>query len=130
MINSFHFDGRLTETPTLEQPKDKKLTSFVLIQNKKYGDKEWTVRVRFTAFEGIAETITKHCLVGDQLMINAELRNNDYTDQDDKKHYDMDFLVVDFSFGAPGPAKRKQLEESREPQATPAAAAGSKRRRA
>lgn len=116
--NNLHFAGRLAAPPTLtNHGQDKLVCKFVLISNEYAGKDEATgdslvepTRVQFTAFNGRAKAIGENCLEGDQLIVSARLKNNDYTPEgQDKPVYGMDYIIESFEFGAPGPKKRAQL---------------------
>jgi single-strand DNA-binding protein len=120
-INYFHFDGRLAKAPPLSGSGDRAICKFTLIQNAYAGKddatgekREKVVAISFTAFRGKAEAIAKHCHKGDQLIVTARIDNNNWTDDDGGEHYDYNFVVDEFSFGAPGEEKRALLE-SRQP---------------
>lgn len=117
MPNQFVFDGRLAATPELVQHGETKIAKIRLIRNEYAGKddqgraKQRTVAIPFTAFGTTAERIAENCMTGDQLIVTAQLSNNDFTDKDDVKRYDYTFEVRDFDFGAPGPEKRRKLQE-------------------
>lgn len=117
MPNKFFFDGRLAATPELKQSDNKTRTRFRLIRNEYAGRdaddqvREREVSINFVAFGKTAEAIAAHCLVGDQLIVEATIWNNDYTDSNNIERFDFNFVVQEFDFGAPGAAKRKKLSE-------------------
>ena len=77
-----------------------------------YGERrEKQVTIPFTAFGGMAETLAKNVMTGDQLVIEAKISNNNFTDGEGKERYDYNFEVVAFDYGAPGAEKRKKLAE-------------------
>jgi single-stranded DNA-binding protein len=47
--------------------------------------------------------------VGDQLIISAQIRDDNWTDKDGKKQYDHSYVIQSFRFGAPGKVKREEL---------------------
>jgi single-strand DNA-binding protein len=119
MPNKFFFDGRLAANPELKTSENNTArTRFRLIRNEyagRDGDgaaREREVSIPFVAFGKNAENIAAHCLVGDQLVIEASISNNDYTDKDGIDRYEFNFVVEHFDFGAPGAAKRKKLAEA------------------
>ena len=63
----------------------------------------------FVAFEGLGETIAKNARKGDQLILQAQIRSNNWTDKEGEKQYDHSFVVQNFRFGAPGKIKREEL---------------------
>ena len=117
-MNLMIFAGRLAAAPELKQYGDTKVARFRLIRNEYAGTdkngerRERTVTIPFTAFGSMAETLAKNALTGDQLIVEAAVRNNNYTDGEGKERYDYNFEVFAFEYGAPGPEKRKKLAEA------------------
>lgn len=114
-MNSYHFDGRVARAIALTGTGDRAVARFTLIRNDYAGKDENTgesreraVAIQFTAFRGKAEAIAKNFMKGDQMIVTAHVVNNDYSDEEGE-HYKLDFIVDDFSFGAPGEAKREEL---------------------
>jgi len=115
MANLFIFTGRVAAAPMLTRPGTSIVTKFTLIRNENAGSTEEgekrpdrTVSIQFTAFGKRAEVIAEHAMQGDQLEVTARVANNNYK-KDGVDHYDINFIVEDFDFGAPGPAKREKL---------------------
>ncbi len=75
--------------------------------------REAVTSVWFTAFESLGEAIAKHARKGDQLIVQAQVRSNNWTDREGEKKYDFSFVVQNFRFGAPGRAKREELAARR-----------------
>lgn len=118
-MNLLIFTGRLANTPELETRGDTKLTRYRLIRNEYAGKdaagqrRERQVSVAFTSFGQQAEFLAGNALVGDQLVIHAEIRNNNYTDSDGRERYEFNFHTKDVEFGAPGPEKRRRMAEGK-----------------
>jgi single-strand DNA-binding protein len=123
-MNSFTLTavGNLARNPELAMKDDVTYTRFCLVGNDYAGKdengntREVTTSLWFVAFEGLGETIAKNVLKGDQLIVQAHIRSNNWTDKDGEKQYDHSFVVEGFKFGAPGKAKREELarRDSRE----------------
>lgn len=121
-MNSFHISaiGNLAKNPELIAKGDVSYTRFCLIGNDYAGkDEDGSAReivtsVWFVAFGALGETIASNARKGDQLMLQARMRSNDWTDQHGEKQYDYSFVVEGFRFGAPGKARRDELELRRE----------------
>jgi type IV secretion system protein VirB2 len=62
----------------------------------------------------LGDAIAKNALKGDQLIVQAQIRANNWTDRDGEKQYDHSFVVQGFRFGAPGRAKREELAARRD----------------
>jgi single-strand DNA-binding protein len=121
-MNSFHISaiGNLAKNPELIAKGDVSYTRFCLIGNDYAGkDEDGSAReivtsVWFVAFGALGETIASNARKGDQLMLQARMRSNNWTDQQGEKQYDYSFVVEGFRFGAPGKARRDELELRRE----------------
>ena len=116
-MNSFNLIavGNLAKNPELSVKGDTTYTRFCLVGND-YGGKddqgntrEVTSSIWFVAFEGLGETIAKNARKGDQLIVQAHIRSNTWTDKDGERQFDHSFVVTNFRFGAPGRAKREEL---------------------
>jgi single-strand DNA-binding protein len=107
--------GNLARNPELVAKGDTIRTRICLVGNDYLGrDEEGEARevitsLWFTAFGPLGEGLTKNCLKGDQLIIEARVQGNTWTDKDQKIHYDHSFVVTGFRFGAPGRGTRELL---------------------
>jgi single-strand DNA-binding protein len=121
-MNSFTLTavGNLAKNPEIAAKGNITYTKLCLVGNDYAGkDEEGNARemvttLWFVAFDGLGETIAKHALKGDQLIIQAHVRSNNWTDKEGEKQYDHSFIVQDFRFGAPGKAKREELAGRRD----------------
>ena len=121
-MNSFTISavGNLARDPELAVKGDTSYTRICLVGNDYAGkDESGNVReavtsVWFTAFEGLGEAIAKNARKGDQLIIQAHMRANNWTDKEGGKQYDYSYIVQNFRFGAPGKATREELAARRE----------------
>ena len=109
------FVGNLAKSVALTGNGDRTVARFTLISNEYAGkDKETgearerSVSVQFTAFRAKAEAIAKNAMKGDQLIVDYRIENNTYQ-KDDEDVYGYNFMVEDFTFGAPGKEKREQF---------------------
>ena len=90
-------------------------TRFCLVGNDYAGkdeqgsSREAVTTLWFVAFESLGETIAKNARKGDQLILEAYVRSNNWTDKEGEKQYDHSFVVENFRFGAPGKIKREEL---------------------
>ncbi len=116
-MNSFTVTavGNLAKNPELAVKGDTTYTRFCLVGNDYAGKdergnpRESVTSVWFVAFENLGEAIAKHACIGDQLIVQAQIRANNWTDKEGERQYDHSFVVQNFRFGAPGKAKRDQL---------------------
>jgi single-strand DNA-binding protein len=117
-MNSFTLTavGNLAKDPEIATKGDSTYTRFCLVGNDFAGkDEEGTPRevvtsLWFVAFDVLGETIARNARKGDQLIIDARIRANNWTDKQGEKQYDYSFIVLGFRFGAPGKQKREELE--------------------
>jgi single-strand DNA-binding protein len=120
-MNSFTLTaiGNLARNPELVAKSDTLYTRFCLVGNDYAGrDEEGAARevvttVWFVAFGALGEALAKNARKGDQLMVAARVRANNWTDKQGGKQYDHSFVVEGFRFGAPGPAKRAEFDAHR-----------------
>jgi single-strand DNA-binding protein len=120
-MNSFTLTavGNLATEPELAAKGGTTFARICLVGNDYAGkDSEGNTReavtsVWFTAFEGLGEAIAKNARKGDQLILQAQVRSNNWTDKDGEKRYEYSFVIQNFRFGAPGRAKREELAARR-----------------
>ena len=121
-MNSFTITavGNLAKNPELTVKGDTTYTRFCLVGNDYAGKdeqgnaREAVTSLWFVAFEGLGESIAKNARKGDQLILQAQIRSNNWTDKEGEKQYDYSFVVHSFRFGAPGRAKREELARREE----------------
>jgi len=121
-MNSFTVTaiGNLAKNPELTVKGDTTYTRICLVGNDYAGKdadgnpKEMATSLWFVAFEGLGEVIAKNARKGDQLIVTAQIRANNWTDRDGEKQYDHSFIVQSFRFGAPGRAKREEMAARRD----------------
>jgi single-strand DNA-binding protein len=120
-MNSFALTavGNLARNPELVAKGDTMYTRFCLVGNDYAGkDEEGTSRevmttLWFVAFGGLGEAIARNARKGDQLIVDARIRANNWTDKQGDKQYDHSFIVQGFRFGAPGRVKREEFDAQR-----------------
>jgi single-strand DNA-binding protein len=116
--------GNLAKNPELMVKGDMTYTRMCLVGDD-YGGKdadghprEVATSVWFVAFESLGEAIARNARTGDQLIVQAQVRANNWTDRDGEKQFDHSFVVQSFRFGAPGKVKREELASRGEPRET------------
>jgi single-strand DNA-binding protein len=120
-MNSFTLTavGNLAKDPELAVKGDTTYAKICLIGNDYAGKddqgntREAATTVWFVAFENLGEAIARNARKGDQLIVQAQMRADNWTDKEGEKQYDYSFVVQNFRFGAPGKAKREQLAARR-----------------
>jgi single-strand DNA-binding protein len=121
-MNSFTLNavGNLARNPEFVSKNDVTYTRFCLVGNDYAGKdeggtaREVTTSIWFVAFGGVGETLARSARKGDQLVVQARVRANNWTDKQGEKQYDHSFVVEGFRFGAPGKIKREELEGRRD----------------
>jgi single-strand DNA-binding protein len=121
-MNSFTVTavGNLAKDPEPSVKGDISYTRICLVGNDYAGKdgegnaREAVISLWFVAFDGLGETIAKHARKGDQLILQAQVRPNVWTDKEGEKQYDHSFVVQGFRFGAPGRIKREELAARRD----------------
>ena len=121
-MNSFSVTaiGNLAKNPELISKADTAYTRFCLIGNDYAGKdeggaaREVATSLWFVAFGPLGEAIAKNARKGDQLILDARIRANNWTDQQGERQYDYSFVVEGFRFGAPGKVKREELDSRRQ----------------
>lgn len=112
--------GNLARNPELVAKGDTMYTRFCLVGNDYAGkDEEGAARevitsLWFVAFGALGETLAKNARKGDQLILEARVRSNNWTDKQGEKQYDHSFIVLGFRFGAPGRTKREEFDARRD----------------
>jgi len=126
-MNSFTLTavGNLARNPELVSKGDMPCARFCLVGTDYAGkDEEGAARevvtsLWFVAFGALGELLARTGRKGDQLMVEARVRANNWTDKQGEKQYDHSFIVKGFRFGAPGKAKREEREARRAEEAQP-----------
>jgi single-strand DNA-binding protein len=121
-MNSFMLTavGNLARNPELVAKNDTSYTRFCVVGNDYAGkDEEGTARevttsLWFVAFGALGEALARNARKGDQLIVEAHVRANNWTDKQGEKQYDHSFIVDGFRFGAPGKVKRDEREARRD----------------
>ncbi len=129
-MNSFTLTavGNLARNPELVSKNDVSYTRFCLVGNDYAGKdeggtpREITTSIWFVAFGAVGEALARNGRKGDQLVVQARVRANNWTDKQGEKQYDHSFVVDGFRFGAPGRIKREEFDGRREPDSAGAAA--------
>jgi single-strand DNA-binding protein len=121
-MNSFTLTavGNLARNPELVAKNDTSYTRFCIVGNDYAGkDEEGAARevvtsLWFVAFGAMGEALARNARKGDQLIVEAHVRANNWTDKQGEKQYDHSFVVDGFRFGAPGKVKREERDARRE----------------
>lgn len=128
-MNSFRLTavGNLARDPECIDKGGTPCTRFCLVGNDYAGRgdegtaREVVTSLLFVAFGDLGEAIVRHSRKGDQLIVEARVRANNWIDKQGEKQYDHDLIVQGFRFGAPGRISREELDEKRGARPEPAA---------
>lgn len=97
-MNKVLFTGRTTNDPEVRYTTDgKAVASFNFAVNRTF-DRENSDFFKCVAFGKTAETIEKLVKKGTKLLLEGEIRNNNYTDKNGVKRYEMQVIVNSFEF--------------------------------
>jgi single-strand DNA-binding protein len=116
-MNSFTLTavGNLAKNPEAAAKGETARTRFCLIgtdyagKDDVGGSREVVTSLWFVAFGALAESLVRNARKGDQLIIEARVRSNNWVDKQGDKQYDHDFIVEGYRFGAPGKIKREEF---------------------
>jgi single-strand DNA-binding protein len=120
-MNSFTVTavGNLAADPELMVKGETTYARICLVGNDYAGKdehgnaREVVTSLWFVAFENLGEAIANNTRKGDQLIVQAQIRANNWTDKEGEKQYDYSYVIQNFRFGAPGRAKREELAARR-----------------
>jgi len=126
-MNSFTLTavGNLARNPEAVAKGEITYTRFCLVGNDRAGKddegapREIVTSLWFVAFGPLAESLMRSARKGDQLIVEARVRANNWTDKQGEKQYDLDFVVQGFRFGAPGKLKREERDAARREERAP-----------
>ena len=102
MLNRIIIMGRLCADPDFRQTQSNvPVCRFRIAVNRpksKDGNQEADF-INCTAWRSTAEFVSRYFSKGSMIIIEGQLRNNDYTDNNGVKHYSMDVLAESVEFG-------------------------------
>ncbi|MFL6605783.1 MAG: single-stranded DNA-binding protein [Steroidobacteraceae bacterium] len=118
-MNSFTLRavGALGRNPERISKGDTHYTRFQLVGDDYAGrDGDGQVREVVTslwlvAFGALGEALCQNARTGDQLIVEAALRPDNWTEKTANQHPDPGFVLTGFRFGAPGWARQGELED-------------------
>lgn len=106
--------GNLARDPELAVKGETTYARLCLIGNDYAGrdedgeGRELTTSIWFVAFGALGEAIGRNARKGDQLILEARVRADNWTDKQGERRYDYSYIVQGFRFGAPGKARREE----------------------
>lgn len=89
-MNKFEVIGRLVKDSETRYTKEgKSLTTFTLAINNTKDDSTF---LKITTFNGTSELVEKYCHKGDLILVEGQIKNNNYEDKDGNKHFEYIFI--------------------------------------
>lgn len=109
MINNFTTIGRLTRDPETRYTKGNKAVAEISLAVN--NGKDDTTFIRLTAFDKLAELVSKYSKKGDLIGTQSIIKNHNWEDKNGNKHYDYSFIINKISFLAKGNKQEETKQE-------------------
>ena len=100
-MNNVILKGRLVADPELRQTPSNISVMKITIAIDKYtkeGEEKQADFIPCTAWRGTAEFISKYFRKGQEILVQGEIHNNNYTDANGVKHYSLDVTASRVEF--------------------------------
>ena len=95
-MNNYMCVGRITKDIELRYtPSNKAIAEISLAVNNGKND---TTFIRLTAFDKLAELVSKYCKKGDLIGTQSIIKNHNWEDKNGNKHYEYSFIINKISF--------------------------------
>lgn len=103
MLNKVILMGRLTRDPDFKQTQSGvAICKFSVAVERQFKDSKTGERLTdfldCTAFRGTAEFISRYFSKGNMILVEGNIQNNNYTDNNGVKHYSNNIMVENVSF--------------------------------
>lgn len=103
MLNKVILMGRLTRDPDFKQTQSGvSICKFSVAVERQFKDSKTGERLTdfldCTAFRGTAEFISRYFSKGNMILVEGNIQNNNYTDNNGVKHYSNNIMVENVSF--------------------------------
>lgn len=103
MLNKVIIMGRLTRDPDFKQTQSGiAMCKFSVAVERQFKDAKTGERLTdfldCTAFRGTAEFISRYFSKGNMILVEGNIQNNNYTDNNGVKHYSNNIMVENVSF--------------------------------
>ncbi len=102
MFNKIIIMGRLCGDPELKQTQSGIAVCRIRVAVNRPKNKDTGEQVsdffNVTCFKGTAEMVSRYFSKGKMILVEGQLHNNDYTDQNGVKHYAMDIVANSVAF--------------------------------
>lgn len=111
MNNNLILIGKITKDIELRYtPSNKAVVQISLAVNN---GKDDTTFIRLTAFDKLAELVSKYCKKGDLIGTQSIIKNHNWEDKNGNKHYDYSFIINKISFLAKGNKQEETKQEEK-----------------
>lgn len=108
-MNNYICVGRITKDIELKYtPSNKAVVQIPLAVNN---GKDDTSFVTLTAFDKLAELLSKYSKKGDLIGTQSIIKNHNWEDKNGNKHYDYSFIINKISFLAKGNKQEETKQE-------------------
>lgn len=118
MLNKVIIMGRLTKDPDFKQTQSGiAMCKFSVAVERQFKDKMTGERqtdfLDCTAFRGTAEFVSRYFSKGNMILVEGNIQNNNYTDNNGVKHYSHNIMVENVSFcGGKNESNAAQTEQA------------------
>lgn len=103
-MNKLIVSGRLVKDPVEKEVNGKKVASFSIAVNMKYGETESAEFFRVTAWKGVADIVLKYAKKGTKVLLSGPVSLNRY-EKDGKEYANNEIRYVEsFELISTGPA--------------------------
>lgn len=113
-MNTTIFKGNISQDPTIRYSGEMAIASTSIAINSGYGDKKRTDYFNLTAFGKTAELFEKYVQKGTPLCVRCHPQNNNWTDKDGNKRYDIVFIVDEVDFCGKSEKKEDKPQKARD----------------
>lgn len=111
-MNFVFLTGRLVKDPEIRYNKETAVATFTVAVDRFTKGEKTADFFKCVAFKRTAELVDQYCIKGSPIIIDGELRNNNWEDKDGKKHYENEVLVnrVEFQKGKERVVNARDIE--------------------